>query len=618
MRILFAENLEYALGARDLLSGLNLELRHGQRLALVGANGAGKTTLLRLLLGQLQPTRGRVLRVQGYHLELLEQDARFEAGQTIAQVLRQGFARLQHLEAELQSLEAHLADPEIYHRWEELHQRFEALGGYTRQNRYLSVLRGLGFEGRENEAAAVLSGGEGRRLLLGALLLSGSDALFLDEPTNHLDLRMREWLAAFLQEFGGCVVLVSHDRHFLDRVANQTLFLKDGKLKLYEGNYSAFRKTREQEREQEERVWRNWQNEKERLAGVLEQAQRWAHSSETHAIRKLHIEKQYEKFLQTEPPQPERDPRSLGMNFPAAGQPNKVLEALEVRKSLAGRMLFDVPNLLVQRGERIALIGPNGAGKTTLLKTLLGHLPSDSPAGQMRTGPGVKVGYYDQHLSGFDPSITLYETLYRLLGEEAHNVLGYWRFPFEAQYKKVGQLSGGERARLALLSLSLQEANFMVLDEPTNHLDLEMVEALEAALLRYQGTLVLVSHDLFFLDRLATRTWHLEDGVFQDYPAAPSEYLQRRKGLAEAPKAAKKAEAPKAPREKSRWHKEREREKLEAQIEALESQLKALHQELEQPGLSGSDYQRIHAQEVELSALLETTFAQWEERVAEL
>jgi ATP-binding cassette subfamily F protein 3 len=619
MRLLFAEQLEYALGARDLLGEINLELRHGQKLALVGANGAGKTTLLRLLLGQLEPTRGRVLLTRGVHLEYLEQDARFASGQTVQQVLSRGFARLDQMEGELAALEGGLADPETYHRWEALHEQFQALGGYSRQGKLKAVLTGLGFAGREEQSADSLSGGEARRLLLGSLLLSAADALFLDEPTNHLDLRMRQWLAQFLNDYGGCVLLVSHDRHFLDQVARQTLFLKDSRLRLYEGNYSAFRRLRATEREMEERVYRNWQSELERLEGVLEQAQRWAHSSETHAIRKLHVEKQVEKFRETEPPRPEPDPRSLALRFPCTPQAGRVLFAEQLERSLEGRRLFQIDSLLVQPGERIALVGPNGAGKTTLLRMLLGLLASDAPAGRVGLGPQVKVGYYDQHLSGYDPQLTLFQTLYRLLGEEAHNVLGYWRFPYEAQFKKIGLLSGGERARLALLGLSLQEANLMVLDEPTNHLDLEMIEALEEALLQYQGTLLLVSHDLFFLDRLATRTWHLDQGEWADYPAPPSEFFERRR--ADAAALAPKTETPppqRQRREKGRWHKERERERLESLIAQLEDQQKSLHHELEQPGLAAADYQRIHTSEQDTLHQLEQAYQHWEALVAEL
>ncbi len=657
VRIVFAENLEYTLGARDLLDGVNLELRHGDRLALVGANGSGKTTLMRLLMGELEPVRGRVHRPVGVHLELLPQDPQYGPSDTVESVLKQGLARVQAMEAELAQLETSLADPSIYHRWEELHERFEAIGGYQQRSRYEAVLKGLRFEGREQEKTSVLSGGESRRLALGALLLSGSDALLLDEPTNHLDLEMVAWLVNFLQSFGGATVTVSHDRQFLDRVTQRVAWLRRGQLKLYEGNYSAFRRERSIQEEQEAREYANWLKEKERREGILEQAQRWAHSSAKHAKRMHSLEARMEQFMEEAVQAPDTDDPSVRIRFPVEHEATaeRVLEGWDLQKTIGGRALFNLPNLLVRNRERIAVIGPNGAGKTTLLKVLLGLLPSDHPAGRVKTGPGVRVGYYDQKLSGIgsnliapplptgtvggggwgvgaDPELTLFETLYRLLGEKAHAALGGWMFPYEAQFKQVGNLSGGERARLALLSLSLQQANLLVLDEPTNHLDLETVEALEQALLSYPGTLLLVSHDLFFLDQLATRTWHLGGGQFADYPAPPSEYLERRnakvvpsKVEGQGSRVARQAEGqnpdskPQSPgskpltRVKGRWHLERERERLETLIADLEAQIQAVLTKANEPSLHHLEYAQIAEEQQNLETKLNQAFGQWAE-----
>ncbi len=634
MRIVLAENIECTLGARDLLDGVNLELRHGDRLALVGANGSGKTTLMRLLMGELEPTRGRVHRVEGVHLELLPQDPQYGPEETVASVLKRGFDRIKAMEAELARLETSLADPDTYHRWEELHERFEAIGGYQQRSRYEAVLKGLRLEGREQEKTSVLSGGETRRLALGALLLSGSDALLLDEPTNHLDLEMVAWLVNFLQSFGGATVTVSHDRQFLDRVTQRVAWLRRGKLKLYEGNYSTFRRERLIQEEQEAREYANWLKEKQRREGILEQAQRWAHSSAKHAKRLHSLEARMEQFMEEAIQVPDTDDPTVRIRFPLEEPPTaeRVLEGWDLQKTLGERVLFQIPNLLVRNGERIAIIGPNGAGKTTLLRVLLGLLPSDHPAGRVKTGPGVRIGYYDQKLSGFDPELTLFETLYRMLGEKAHAALGGWMFPYEAQFKQVKNLSGGERARLALLSLSLQQANLLVLDEPTNHLDLQTVEALEQALLSYPGTLLLVSHDLFFLDQLATRTWHVYDGQFADYPAPPSEYLERRNAKVvpskvdgQGARAGRQAERqhpdskPQTPgskpltRVKGRWHLEREKERLEAQIADLEAQLQAVHTRAGQPGLHHSEYAQIAQEQQNLEAKLNRVFEQWAE-----
>jgi len=626
VRIVLAENLEYTLGARDLLAGVNLELRHGDRLALVGANGSGKTTLMRLLVGALEPTAGRIHRSEGVHLELLAQDPLYDPNDTVESVLKRGFARVRAMEAELARLEAHLANLEVYQRWEALHERYQAIGGYQQRARYEAVLKGLRFAGREQEKASVLSGGEARRLALGALLLSGADALLLDEPTNHLDLEMTAWLVGFLQSYGGAILTVSHDRRFLDQVTQRVAWLRRGQIRLYEGNYSAFRRERALQEEQEAREYANWLKEKERREGILEQAQRWAHSSAKHARRLHSLEARMAQFMEEAVQAPEAGDPSLRIRFPLEKETTaeRVLEGWELQKTLGGRPLFYIPHLLVRKGERIALIGPNGAGKTTLLKVLLGLLPSDHPAGRVRTGPGVRVGYYDQKLSGFDLELTLFETLYRMLGEKAHAALGAWMFPYEAQFKQVKHLSGGERARLALLSLSLQQASLLVLDEPTNHLDLETVEALEQALLDYPGTLLLVSHDLAFLDRLATRTWHVHDGQFADYPAPPGEYLERRNVSAVPEKIEKNPEPkPQNPtarpgRVRGRWHLEREKERLEAEIAGLEAQVQALLTQANTPNLHHLEYARIAEEQHRLQALLEQAFARWAEVMEQL
>lgn len=624
MRIVLAENLEYALGTRDLLQGVNLELRHGDRLALVGANGSGKTTLLRLLTGALEPSRGRIARLEGVYLELLPQDPQYEPAATVKSVLQSGFARIEAMEQQLAALEVRLDDPPTYERWERLHQRYEAVGGYQRRARYAAVLKGLRFEGREEEQAAVLSGGELRRLALGALLLSGADALLLDEPTNHLDLEMVDWLEGFLGAYGGATLTVSHDRAFLDRVTQRVAWLRQGRLTLYQGNYSAFRQQRALQEEQEAREYANWVKEKERREDILEQARRWAPSSAKHARRMHSLEARMEQFLEGAPDSPMAEDAGLRVRFPLERElsTERVLEGWSLEKSLAGRKLFALENLLVRKGERIALIGPNGAGKTTLLRTLLGLTPSDRPAGRVRTGPGVRVGYYDQKLSGFEPELTLFETLYRMLGEKAHAALGAWRFPYEAQFKRVRELSGGERARLALLALSLQQANLLVLDEPTNHLDLETVEALEKALLEFEGTLLLVSHDLFFLDRLATRTWHLREGQLSDYPGPPQEYLERvaaQRSPEPSPGPAP-APGPGSPpkRVKGRWHLEREKERLEASIAELEDRLAEVHAQAAQPGLHHTEYARIAQAQERLGAELETAFERWAEVLGQL
>ncbi len=616
MRLAALENVTYSIGERDLLEKVSLELRSGDKVALVGRNGSGKTTLIRLLTGRLEPHSGRVLRRRGTVLAATRQEANFAVTKTVRDVLQEGFARLQQMENELAELEKRLDDPEVYERWEELHERFQAAGGYTRNSRYQAVLKGLDFLGREEEKASRLSGGEARRLELGRALLAAADGLLLDEPTNHLDVTMRAWLAEFLREYRGALLFVSHDRWFMDQLAASVLHLERGVLQKYQGGYSAFRVALAQREELALRAWQNWENRRRELEQSLQQARRWAHSSEKQAVRKRALETRYHKLLSEEPPKPEGRLRSVRINFIAARGPERVLEAARLQKTYSGRALFQIEALTLRRGERVALVGPNGAGKSTLLRLLLGELGSDDPAGFVRMGPGVRVGYYDQKLSGFDENLTLFETLHQLVGDkEAHNLLGAWLFPYEAQFKKIADLSGGERARLALLTLALSEANLLVLDEPTNHLDLETVEALEEALLRYPGTLILVSHDLAFLQKLTQRSWYVQYGGFTDLPEPPK--LARLRTPAK--EAAKEKPGPKTKRRsKSRWHSERLIEKLEAEIEELQERLKALHARAAEPGLGPGDYAAIAREESELNHALNEREAAWERVVEEL
>ncbi len=617
MRLVRSEHLTYSLGGRDLLADINFELRTGDRVSLVGRNGSGKTTLIRLLTGELKPHEGRIIFGRNVVLTATRQEPRFE-DDTVQEVLMQGFARLEQMEARLSELEKRLDDPEIYSAWEELHAHFEAASGYTRRSRYQAVLRGLRFSGRENEPAGQLSGGESRRLELGRALLAAADGMLLDEPTNHLDVEMRAWLADFLREYKGGLLFVSHDRWFMNRVAASIAHLERGRLTVYPGDYNTFRKTHAEREALLLRAWENWENRRRELEASLEQARRWAHSSEKQAVRKRALETRYNKLLTEEPPKPQRAGRSVRIHFDASPGPERVLEAAALEKAFDDRRLFRVENLTVRRGERIALVGPNGAGKSTLLRMLLGELNSDDPAGFVRTGPGVRVGYYDQKLSGFDERLTLFETLHRLVGDkEAHNLLGAWLFPYDAQFKKVADLSGGERARLALLTLSLSEANLLVLDEPTNHLDLETIESLEEALVRYKGTLIIVSHDLAFLKNLTTRTWRVGGGVFTDTPRPPElPGAGPEKAAAKTKPEPKPAGRPR--RKKSRWHTERLIERLEAEIEELQVRLEALHERAARPGLGPDDYAAIAHEEAELNRELSKRENAWERAVEEL
>ena len=583
-------------GEQTVLSGVQLELTSASRTALIGRNGSGKTTLLRLLAGFEAPDGGLVTVRPDVHLGLLEQAPAFPEGATVDQVADAAFVELDAAQAALEALErAGLDDPGRYARWEPLHEAFERRGGYARRARRDAVLHALGFAGRGAARVAALSGGEITRLNLARLLMAQPDVALLDEPTNHLDLRMRAWLEGFLARYPGAVVVVSHDRAFLDGACNRTVEVRQGRLHQAELPPSRYREA-ERERERLEARARDTQaKEHERLRAAATQMKRWAGQNAKLHRRAKAMEARVERYEAGMLAPPEAAARTTRFSFTAPESGELVLDARFLRAAFGDRVLFDGVDLHLRRGERVVLVGPNGAGKTTLLRVLTGERPSDDPRGRVRWGARVRVAYFDQSLARFDPEATLVETLLRLVGERAaHDLLGRFLFPFEAQFKRVADLSGGERARLALLDLTLQEANVLVLDEPTNHLDLEMIEALEATLMAFEGTLLVVSHDRRLLERLAERVWEVEDGCFEDYQGDWAYYQRQRlgrrpgsDGRVDAKSAATRPERTRgvAARpdgdERSTWQLERERERLEAQVEQRTGALARAEAELE-------------------------------------
>jgi ATP-binding cassette, subfamily F, member 3 len=585
-------------GEQTVLDGVHLELRPGERLALIGRNGAGKTTVLRLLAGTEEPDGGEVFRRPDVTFGLLDQDARFDGENgtalTVGAVADASFRDLDAMERELAGWEAQgLDDPEVYARWDELHQHFERRGGYARRARRDAVLHALGFAGREADAVSRLSGGERTRLGLARLLMAQPDVLLLDEPTNHLDLAMRGWLEGFVARYPGAAVIVSHDRAFLDGACERTAEVDRGELRVALGNPSFYRAFRAEQARIEARTRANEQRERERLATAAERMKRWAGQNEKLHRRAKAMERRVERYEAEMLPDARPDAPTTRFVFPCPEAADMVLHAEHLTARYA-RTLFEDVEVVVRRGERVAVTGPNGAGKTTLLRTILGERPSDDPRGRIQWGSRVKVAYYDQDLGGMDPEARLIDELVRLVGDlAAHDLLGRFMFPYLAQFKRVRDLSGGERARLALLKLTLAEANVLVLDEPTNHLDVEMIEALEAALAAYEGTLLLVSHDRRFLEAAATRVWEVEAGRFLDYEGDWRFYERKRAERrsvdaadAVAQESAHAVAGARAGRaaagsdaaatdgdERSPWRLRRERERLEAEIADLEAAL---------------------------------------------
>ena len=549
MSLLAATALSKAYGAQDVFRGVSLAIPHQARVALVGPNGVGKTTLLRVLAGLERADAGRVQRARNLRIGYLPQHQHDLAGtaldgrHTLRSLCERSFDTLRAQEAELARLEAAMAEParaeQALARYGPLQEAFERAGGYTYPARIRQVLQGLGFASDEHDRPlAQLSGGERTRAYLAHLLLDDPDLLLLDEPTNHLDIAAVEWLEGWLRDWPGAALTVSHDRRFLDRTVEAVWELAADRLETYRGDYTAYagqRAARRRDRQaahqaQQEHVAREQEYIRRNLAG---QNTRQAQGRRTRLERLL-------RDQAVEAPQRERGVRMAFTPAGRSGEQVLVTQALAVGYPEAPEPLVRLPDLTLRRGECAALIGPNGAGKTTLLKTLLGELPPWS--GEARLGASLHIGYLAQAQDGLNPEWSVLQALQEAdpgLGPQpARSLLGRFLFPGETVDKLVAMLSGGERARLALARLMVAGANLLLLDEPTTHLDLPSQEVLQQALQEYAGTVLLVSHDRYLIDALATQVWAIEpDGgslrVFEGgYSAYADEFRRAREAAA--------------------------------------------------------------------------------------
>ncbi|MBZ9715204.1 ribosomal protection-like ABC-F family protein [Deinococcus multiflagellatus] len=615
-----AQDASKDYGPLTVLQDVSFAVQPGDRVGLVGRNGAGKSTLLKLLTGELSPDGGVIKRGPGVRVRALRQDPVFPDGATVDSVLTAAFHDLDALEAELQeAAEAmSLGTPESILHHEAVLEHYARRGGFERRSRKDAVTLAFGFRGREHDPVAGLSGGERTRLGLAALLVENPDVLLLDEPTNHLDIVMVEWLEAFLSRYPGAVLVISHDRAFLDNVTRETAYLRGGTLKVYPGNYSTFREVLAAELEQQAA---RHAVESRQIASLQASADRmkiWGLGMSKLARRAKAMQARVDRMQARAVGAPPPEQRTTRITFHAPESGDVVLDARHITRTLpGGRTLFRDVNLQVRRGERIAIIGRNGAGKTTLLRALLGLDPSDDPRGRVLTGARVTVGYYDQALRGVDPSQTLYDVAraYTQKDPEAHDLLGTFLFPYDQHDKPARILSGGERARLALLKLAQEDHNLLVMDEPTNHLDMEMVEALEAALDDFGGTLMMVSHDRAFIEGLADRIWLLEDGQFYEYPGWEDYKAKHRPAPVE--EAPKRPAPPSAPKAKGLWHLKREVEAIEADIARLET---ALEQAQAALGAAGpdADFAALGQAAHDLEAQLEAQMGAWAAKQAEV
>ena len=628
MTLITTSNLGKSFGPDDIFSEVSISIPPRARIGLVGANGSGKTTLLQLLAGLDDPSHGQVNRARNLEIGYLPQEVKLDLDGTIWEACRAVFSDLLVRQSDLASLEIEMADPvraeAVMERYGALQEAFERLGGYTFETRIRQVLSGLGFTRADfDRPVRQLSGGQRTRAQLARLLLENSDLLLLDEPTNHLDVAAIEWLEGFLKDWPGAVVCVSHDRYFLDQVAG-TIWEMASNVEVYRGNYSAYLMQREARYQRHLETYQAQQTYIEKEEDYIRRNIAGQNTRQAKGRRK-----RLERLLETAKLAPPPTPRRLSLNMQTAMRSGDLVVRtydLSVGYADEGRPLFKVPDLVLRRGECAAIIGPNGAGKTTFFRTLLGEVPP--LAGEAQLGASIEIGYFAQAHEGLNPELTLMEEIEAasqgMLPADIRNYLARYLFTGDDVFRTVGTLSGGERGRLALALLALTSANLLLLDEPTNHLDLPSQEVLQAVLAGFQGTILLVSHDRYLVDSLATQVWDAQPetgelrvfkGSYSDYQAANQ--MER---LAAAQNVVEKGSSP------SRWRDPEQRmaaraarrhaelkSALEVEISALEGKMAVISQQLEVPPADLAEVERLGEAYAELQQRLEERMAEWAE-----
>ncbi len=632
MIILQAAGIDKSFGITQILKDVTLVVQDRRRVGLVGVNGSGKSTLLKIIAGLERADTGAIHMQRGlriaYHAQLDELRSQLTVWQEMEKIFEPVFAmekRLRAMEHDMGPLSD--SDPAAFARLSEDYDRltleYERAGGYAWQSSIRGVLAGLGFTLEQHEHCVDnLSGGERTRLKLAQILLAGADLLLLDEPTNHLDLNATAWLEGYLQAFPGSVIVVSHDRYFMDAVCTDIAELSMRRLSQYEGNYSIYLEKRTAEYEQRMKQYELQQKYIEREKAII---RRFLGFATEKAIRRAFSrQKRLDKVERVERP---TDEKEAHFEFKAArGTGNDVLMAEGVGKSYGERVLFKDLNLHIRAGDRVAIIGPNGAGKTTLLRCLFDMEQRD--AGSVRLGAGVQVGYYDQRQEGLHPEKTVLDEVWddfrRMEQTQVRSALAAFLIVGDEVFQPVSTLSGGERGRVLLTKLMLRQDNFLVLDEPTNHLDMDAREVLEDALFDFDGTMLVVSHDRFFINRLCDRIWVLDNGGVTEYQGNYDDY-QERLNAQKAPEEAVETRTKTQQREDKRREREvadaarREREyrmNLETRIEQLEANMTKLEIEMSDPD-SYKDPADARARAERYASVKERLDALYEEWAAE-
>ncbi len=625
MPALSVRNLTMTFIERNLFTDVSFDVEERDKVGFIGANGVGKTTLFKILNGEISPVSGTVTFSKNVRPGYMEQHACNNPRADVYHELLSVFDYLSDMENEISAL-AHQIDnksgnlDELVERQTMLIEQFERAGGLTYKSRTRSALLGLGFS--ENDFAMPvgnLSGGQRSKLCLAKLLLSQSNMLLLDEPTNHLDIDAIAWLEGFLRDFKGAMIIISHDRYFLDNVTNKTIELEHNRAMVYKGSYSEFVKKKESVNESLKNKYEHDLKEIKRIEGIVEQQKRWgqAHNFITAASKQKEADRIKDQLVA-----PESELETMRMHFePRCESGNDVLICKNLAKSFDDKQLFKNVDIHIRKGERVFIIGGNGCGKTTLFRILTGKTPMD--CGEYDYGANVEVGYFDQMQQNLDLSKTaldeVWDTFPNMTQTEVRSALASFLFKGEEVFKPLSKMSGGERARVSLLKLMLKGSNFLLLDEPTNHLDASSREELEKTLLDYSGTMLIVSHDRYFINKIADRILLLTNDGVKEYLGNYDYYLERTTAEKQvAVQAESKKDKKEKPQndyflQKQKQSEERKRQtklkKAEAEIERLDEEI-AKTQELLSNEEVAADYEKL----MELSKLLEDLQKQQEEQ----
>ena len=600
----------------NLLDGLSFEIQEGERVAILGRNGCGKTTLFNILTGQMDYDSGEVYVNPNKRLGLISQIPKFPEGYTVEDVLRSAYAELTAMKRKMERLEQAMAQgatQDQLRQYDALLGAFQSGGGYDMDVEVDKICNGLGISPEQrSQDFASLSGGEKTRVNLGRLLLEKTDILLLDEPTNHLDLNSVEWLEGYIRTFKGTVLAISHDRYFIDQIAQRVIEITEGHAEFYSGNYSFYMDEKQARFDLQLKQYEQEQAKLKQLGYTLERMKGWGINNRTLYRRAMSIQHRMERIQKTEKPKKERTMKASFGERDFSG--DVVFKMKNVAKSFGLRQLFSDINLNVEAGERIALLGDNGTGKSTFIKCLLGQ---EDFQGKIQFGPTVKWGYLPQIIHFDHPERTLYDTMLyekNCSPQVARDRLGAFMFQGEDVFKTVGNLSGGEQSRLRLCMLMDEKINLLILDEPTNHLDIASREWVEAAIEEFEGVLLFVSHDRYFIEKFAERIWLLEDGTIRDFPCGYQKY----RSILEHEAAAKPVvqAQPKPKKEKPKGGtKDQEKlvRRLEREIEKQEAILAEFDTKIEAAGADYQELTRLLEEKEQQEQILLELMEQWEQ-----